>query len=54
MSVLKEPVLALMRVVEAIPETNKLVEVTSTPVASVKVRFPRAEVPVTESALKMA
>ncbi len=50
---LKEPVLALMRVVEAIPLTNKFVVVTSTPVASAKVRLLSAEVPVTVSALRM-
>ncbi len=50
---LNEPVLALIRVVEAIPLTNKLVVVTSTPVASAKVRLPSAEVPVTVRALKI-
>ncbi len=51
---LNEPEFAFSCVVEAIPETNRLVVVTSTPVASPRVRFPRAEVPVTVSALKIA
>ncbi len=52
-SVPNEPALALMRVVEAMPETNRLVVVTFTPVPFVKVRFPRAVVPVTVNALKI-
>ncbi len=48
-----EPVFALMRVVEAMPLTNKFVVVTFTPVPLVKVRLPSAVVPVTVNALKM-
>ncbi len=50
---LNEPEFALSCVVEAMPLTNKFVVVTSTPVASPKVRFPSAEVPVTVSALRI-
>ncbi len=52
-SVLNEPEFALSCVVEAMPLTNRLVVVTFTPVPLVKVRLPRAEVPVTVIALKM-
>ncbi len=41
-----------MRVVEAMPETNKFVVVTFEPVPLANVRLPSAEVPVTEIALK--
>ncbi len=51
---LNEPEFALMRVVEAMPLTNKLVVVTFKPVAFVKVTAFKADVPVTESALKIA
>ncbi len=52
-SALNEPVFALIRVVDAIPETNRFVVVTFTPVPLVNVRLPRAEVPVTVIALKI-
>ncbi len=46
--------LAFNCVVEAMPETNRLVVVTFKPVALVKVRLPSAEVPVTFNALRIA
>ncbi len=52
-SALNVPLFAFNCVVEAIPETNRLVVVTFTPVPFVNVRLPRAEVPVTVIALKM-
>ncbi len=50
---LNEPVLAFSWVVEAMPLTNRFVVVTFEPVAFVKVTAFKADVPVTESALKI-
>ncbi len=52
-SVPKVPLFAFNCVVEAMPETNRLVVVTFTPVPFAKVRLPRAVVPVTVRALKI-
>ncbi len=52
-SALNVPLFAFNCVVEAIPETNRLVVVTFTPVPLAKVRLPRAVVPVTVNALKI-